>query len=313
MENEMYLEQVDYSNPFLAIKIWQIDCHDNNRLINEQQLQTMELLKQQYQWHYHPEIELLLLLEGEMLVFYHNEERKLLPGDVAILGSSEPHLTLQTKSNLRYIVLQIQLSQYWDSSTTHLMHHFNEVIRPLSNLNYIFQHNDAVRDQARQFINHIFQEMNQCETGYELAVSAYIKQILLLLLRYDTDKQLEYDDNHQMQRLMPALQYMDSHLTEKLSVKEAAQAVSMSYTYFIKMFKQTMGMSFTDFVAHKRIKKAEKLLLTCTDSIAEIAINVGLPNIGHFYERFRKYNDCSPKQYRERYLHSIKKVDNDEQ
>jgi len=308
MLENMRFENVVYQNPFLALRVWQIDSTIKPAFLKENTNYREEKIRDQHNWHYHPEVEFLLICDGALSAFYKDEELFLKSGDVVLFGSSEPHLTFQANDHLSYIVLQIQLNQYWDSSTVNLMHHFTEVIRPLSSLNYIFQHDELARKSAADLIKSIFTEMNNARIGYELAVSALVKNLLLLLLRNDSKKELNYDDNQLIQRLQPSITYIDEHLTDKLSVTEAANTVNMSYTYFIKTFKNAIGMSFTDYVSFKRIKKSEQQLLTSSASIAEIAASVGISNIGHFYDRFHKYNNCSPKQFRERYLstaHSI--------
>lgn len=88
--------------------------------------------------------------------------------------------------------------------------------------------------------------------------------------------------------LKPVLDYVEAHLSDKISAEQACQLVNFSYTYFLKYFKQIMGISFTDYVIHRRIKYAERLLLTEDLSIAQIAEQVGLPNLSHFYKLFKR-------------------------
>ncbi|QAY68058.1 AraC family transcriptional regulator [Paenibacillus protaetiae] len=299
MYPEMYYEQVVYQDPFLAVRIWQIDT--SNEDIRDADLQIEQVQQFNSHWHYHKEIEFLLILQGEMAVFYNQEQLLLREGDIALFGSNEPHTTVQTKAgNLSYIVFQIDLSKYWDSSTLKSMQYFSEVIRPLSALNYVYSKHDGARRQTVRLIREIYKEMNDQSLGFELAVSSRLKTMLLLLLRHDTDKKLNYLDNAMLERLQPALYYIENHLSEKLSINELSAFMNISYTHFIKMFKKAVGMSFTDFVVYKRIKKAEQMLLTSDTSIAEVAEAVGISNLGHFYDRFRRYNGCSPKQFKDR-------------
>jgi AraC-like DNA-binding protein len=301
MYPELRHEQVIYQNPFLAMRIWQIDSE--KRASEEIRLRTEQDWKQKryYDWHYHEEVEFLLLLKGEMTAFCTEEQLVLRKGDIALFGSSEPHRTIQTKDgNTSQLVFQIDLRKYWDLSTLNSMRHFSEVIRPLSSLNYIFRNNREVRNQTAALILEIYREMNDGQIGYELAVSSRIKSILLLLLRHDSRMQLNYNDNRLLGRLQPAVDYVEEHLSDKLSVAEVSGIINMSYTHFIKTFKKAVGMSFTDFVVYKRIKKAEQQLLTNDVSIAAIAESVGISNLGHFYDLFRRYNNCSPKQFKDR-------------
>ena len=294
MHPEMCHEQVIYQNPHLAVRIWKIQSDRNWHH------DPVEKLRRSPPWHYHEEVELLLILNGELTVYYGEEQLVLQSGDVALFGSSEPHWTLHTGGQLDYIVFQIHLHHYWDPSTINSMKHFSEVIRPLSSLNYIFREFPQARRQVAALIREIFEEMNAGQIGYELAVTARIKSILLLLLRFDSKRQLDYTDNRLIGRLQPAIDYVEAHLSEKLSVEALSKRLNISYTHFIKLFKKAVGMSFTEFVNFKRIKKAEQQLLTSDISIAEIAESVGMSNLGHFYDLFRRYNDCSPKQFKER-------------
>ncbi|MFC5470273.1 helix-turn-helix domain-containing protein [Cohnella suwonensis] len=301
MYPDMRHEQVVYQNPFLAMRIWQIDSVGR---MADDWLRKKEQdwrLQKYSDWHYHEEVEFLLILEGELTCFHREERFALQGGDVAVFGSSEPHLTVHTKEGaISYIVFQIDLRKYWDPSTLGSMQHFSEVIRPLSSMNYIYRENAEARRRTASLIREIYEEMNDARIGYELAVSSRIKNILLLLLRHDTRLMLNYNDNLLLGRLQPAVDYVEANLSEKLSVPDICPMVNMSYTHFIKTFKKAVGMTFTDFVVHKRILKAEQLLLTSDSSIADVAESVGISNLGHFYDMFRRQNGCSPKQFKDR-------------
>jgi AraC-like DNA-binding protein/mannose-6-phosphate isomerase-like protein (cupin superfamily) len=300
MYPELINEQVVYQNPFLAMRIWQIDALHRATEETKRQLELDWLQKRYVKWHYHKEVEFLHVLKGELTAFCANERLILREGDICLFGANEPHHTIQTDAEISYLVFQIDLHQYWDQSTLGSMRHFSEVIRPLSALNYIYRTNSEVRETTAMLIKDIQQEMNEKQLGYELAVSSRFKNILLLLLRNDNEFKLHYSDNGLIDRMQPALDYVDKHLGEKLTIEALSKTMNMSYTYFIKQFKTAVGMPFTDYVTYKRIKKAEQQLLTGTASIAEIAEAVGMTNLGHFYDMFRRINDCTPRQFKDR-------------
>ncbi|MBO7746916.1 AraC family transcriptional regulator [Paenibacillus sp. MWE-103] len=300
MTAEIRHEHVAYQNPFLAIKIWRIDSDPERDRAYRRDKEGQRKVPFPA-WNYHDEIEFLLILRGEMTAYYGEEQLPLRRGDVALFGSAEPHTTLQANdAPLSYLVFQLNLRKYWDQSTMNNMMHFAEIIRPLSALNYIFRENRAARAQVASLIRGIYKEMNDPQIGCELAVSAMIKTILLALLRNDGRKRLHYHDHLLYERLRPALHHVEEHLHEKLSVETVSGLLSMSGTHFMKSFKKALGMTFTEFVVFKRIKRAEQLLLTRDISIADAAAAVGMSNLGHFYRQFNRLNDCSPKQFRDR-------------
>ena len=75
---------------------------------------------------------------------------------------------------------------------------------------------------------------------------------------------------------------------------------NVSYHYFVKLFRKTMGLSFLEYVNYKKIKRAERILLTKDLSIAQVGEEIGMTNMAHFYKMFKKHNQCSPNEYRKK-------------
>lgn len=280
-----YNEKVPYENPLLSIRIFQT-LRENTDYIN---------------WHYHKQLELLLVLDGELEVNLEDNSHFLFPGDVMIIGEYELHRDRCGKG-LNYIVLQFDLDHFFDHGSIPYMRHFSETHTPLSQANYIFQENPGVKAEVGACIQKILKEKSDKETGYELAISILIKQILLLLLRSDTRQTLSQGDSFDKLRLKPVLDYVEAHLNDRIQVEEVCRIANMSYYYFVKFFKKSIGMSFTEYVNYRKVKWAERILLTKDLSISEVGERIGMPNMAHFYKMFKKYNDCSPKQFQRKML-----------
>ncbi|OME77933.1 AraC family transcriptional regulator [Paenibacillus sp. FSL A5-0031] len=278
-------EKVAYENPLLSLRVFRpirsLDGYTN--------------------WHYHKQVELLLILEGELDVYVDEESFHLTSGDIVLIGASELHSD-RSHNLLDYIVLQFDLEPFFDQSTIPYMRYFSETQTPLSKANYIFQENNTAKQQAVSYIHQLLHETTHKENGYELAVSVLVKQILLLLLRNDSRKVLIEQDNFERIRLKPVLDYIENHLTDRIQVEEVCKIANMSYYYFVKYFKKTIGLSFTEYVNYRKVKWAERILLTKDLSISEVGERIGMPNMAHFYKMFKKYNDCSPKQFQRKML-----------
>ncbi len=282
---EIYNEKVVYENPLLSLRIFR----------------TTREIEHYTNWHYHKQLELLLILSGSLDVYVAEDMYQLHAGDVLLLGASELHRDRNLEP-LDYIVLQFDLEHFFDQSTIAYIRYFTETRLPLSQANYMFKENQAVQQQAASCIRQILQEATRKETGYELAVSLLIKQILLLLLRNDNRQVLARQDNFDRLRLKPVLDYVEQHLTDRIQVEEVCKIANMSYYYFVKYFKKTIGLSFTEYVNYRKIKWAERILLTKDLSISEVGERIGMPNMAHFYKMFKKHNECSPKQFQRKML-----------
>lgn len=282
---EAFNEKVVYENPLLSLRIFRTSRNKDDYT----------------NWHYHKQLELLLILEGELDVYVEEEHFHLSSGDVVLIGASELHRD-RSDGKLDYIVLQFDLDQFYDQSTIPYMRYFSETQLPLSKANYIFRQNNGIQQQTASCTRQILEEATRKETGYELAVSILIRQILLLLLRGDDRKVLAIQDDFERIRLKPVLDYIEAHLTDRIQVEEVCKIANMSYYYFVKYFKKTIGLSFTEYVNYRKVKWAERILLTKDLSISEVGERIGMPNMAHFYKMFKKYNDCSPKQYQRKML-----------
>ncbi|WP_244163372.1 helix-turn-helix domain-containing protein [Paenibacillus pectinilyticus] len=260
-------------------------------------------------WHYHKEIEFILVEQGTHEIQTPNRVYTLQAGDVLLIGSSQLHRGRKiSDKDLVYIVLHIDLQPYFDPAMMRYYRHFLEILQPLEELNYIFRENEPVKKEIAQIITDTHDEVMETNKGYEIAVSMHIKHLLLMLLRHDTRDLLtspvHVEADADMIRALVA--YVDEHLTEKIDMNAVSQIAGMSYTYFSKYFKKKMGSSFIDYVNQKRISTAERLLVTEKRSVNEIAESVGIGNMAHFYELFKRFNGCTPKQY----LHKMNVEDN---
>ncbi|GGD50512.1 hypothetical protein GCM10010911_05050 [Paenibacillus nasutitermitis] len=283
---EVYNEKVAYENPLLSTKVFQSQ-RNHDFTIN---------------WHYHREIELLLVNEGILDVNIDEKSVRLEAGDVAIIGSNELHRDRSVGVPLNYNVLQFDIEQFFDHSTMPYMRFFSETKNPLSRANYIFRDNDKANKEAADCIRAILKEVTFKQTGYELAVSMIIKKLLLLLIRSDTKKVLAEREDFDRARLRNVLDFVEANLTDRIQVEEVSKMANMSYYYFVKFFKKAIGLSFTEYVNYRKIKWAERILLTKDLSVSEVGDHIGMPNMAHFYKMFKKYNDCSPKQFQKRML-----------
>lgn len=96
-----------------------------------------------------------------------------------------------------------------------------------------------------------------------------------------------------------ALEYIEeNYMQESLSLNGAASAAEVSSSYFSAAFSQEMNMTFTEYVTHKRMEKAKKLLRQSQMQQSEIASAVGYKDPHYFSFVFKKTVGCTPREYR---------------
>ena len=100
-------------------------------------------------------------------------------------------------------------------------------------------------------------------------------------------------------RLDKALEVDHLHLNPMITLPDLARAVGAKPGHLSQTLNQHMGTSFFELINHHRILEAKRLLLTCEDTILDIAYRVGFNSRSSFYKCFRDICGVSPSRYRQ--------------
>ncbi|MFC5407212.1 helix-turn-helix domain-containing protein [Cohnella soli] len=92
--------------------------------------------------------------------------------------------------------------------------------------------------------------------------------------------------------------YIEAHLHEDLSLDAMAEKMHFNKIYLSELFKQAVGMTYTQYVTEARMAHARRLLTQSALSIQEISEQVGFNDAAYFIKTFRKYTGQSPLKFR---------------
>lgn len=106
-------------------------------------------------------------------------------------------------------------------------------------------------------------------------------------------------------QIAAAKQYIDEHFHEPLQMSEVANKLYLSTAYFSRLFKEKIGMTFSDYLASCRIERARQLLATTDLSISEVANAIGYQEANSFSRLFKARTGQSPSEYRAAQFHEI--------
>lgn len=95
-----------------------------------------------------------------------------------------------------------------------------------------------------------------------------------------------------------ALQYIDGHYMQRITLTEVADSVFVSQWHLSKLLNRHTGKSFFDLLGQVRIEKAQALLADPSLKVGEIAEMVGFLDVAHFSKTFKKIVGKSPVKYR---------------
>ena len=95
-----------------------------------------------------------------------------------------------------------------------------------------------------------------------------------------------------------AIQYIDDHLADKLSLASVAQAVFVHPSYLSQRFKLDTGDVISSFIQKRRVVEAKHFMRYTNDSVSQIASFYQFCSQSHFIQVFKKHTGMTPQAYR---------------
>lgn len=141
--------------------------------------------------------------------------------------------------------------------------------------------------------------------GKKQAIRATLDRLLVDLLRMiPTDPvgilDMPTSDVPERIKLRKALNYIDFHFRDPITLKQAAAHTPWSPNYFSEKFSTIIGQSFQQYVQDHRLQYAHRLLLNSSLPVTEIALASGFNSLPYFIRCFKSKYGVSPSAGRYR-------------
>ena len=140
--------------------------------------------------------------------------------------------------------------------------------------------------------------LEQDPTGSRLYVETTAAMLAVHLLQHYGQQRLEfrnYSDGLPRSILRQVLDYIQTNLSLDLGLAELAAIAYLSPHYFMRLFKQSTGLTPHQFVIRCRVERAKTLLLNGNGSISDIAQQVGFANQAHLNVHIKRSLGVTPK------------------
>lgn len=95
--------------------------------------------------------------------------------------------------------------------------------------------------------------------------------------------------------------FIDQHLGRCIRTNELALLLSLSTSYFSRLFKQTMGTTPLMYVTTRRVEAAGQYMLCSECSLSDIALKYGFCDQSHLCRVFKRETGLSPQTWRKLY------------
>lgn len=249
--------------------------------------------------HWHSDVEMIYVLDGQFRVGINQEAKLLNRGEMALATSGRIHYFDDTNISGKIMILifhpkLVGFSEGWPLE--------NYTVSPFILRNNLDEQRTNALDRIEQLMLSMEKEDRRPDAFTQYMITSMLNELCGLCLRYfswpaEAPAKRSSIKANEVSQLQEMLLYIDKHYNSGLSLPHAAKQFNLSPSYFSKLIKKTLGMSFSSYLESRKILRAEKLLQANDKNITEIAYDCGFESIRTFNRIFKKINGCPPTQF----------------
>jgi AraC-like DNA-binding protein len=255
-------------------------------------------------WHFHPEIELTCIVEGEGDRCVGDHLGAFTAGDLVLLGPNLPHYWRSVKAGGR--------AQRAQALVVHMRSHslgqgFLDLpeCRDWKRLLETSSQGLCFDSATSRLVRPLLDSLLSASGAHRLLALLEVLQALVAgegdAVRLAGVGYLPGNDSLAADRMRRVYDHLYAHLEEPLSLPEIAQVAGMSDAAFSRYCKKVTGRTLTCLINELRVARACKELVETAQSVSEIAFLTGFQSLSNFNRVFADAKRMSPSQYRSRH------------
>ena len=123
----------------------------------------------------------------------------------------------------------------------------------------------------------------------------------VMVMDYTEKMRKYYRSDTNSKHINVCKEYIYSHIKERITIEDLADALGVSPSYLSRLFKKETGVSVSSYIRAQKIEMAKNLLRFSDYSMIDIANRLSFSSQSHFIQQFRDVVGMTPKKYRDKY------------
>lgn len=256
--------------------------------------------------HWHEEVEMVVVRGTRARIGLNSRVVELAQGDIMVIKPGDVHCFLPGTEHLTIILFRLEL--FTESLVV------DKATQPLRELFGKSTHLPAIalkEIEINRYLDVISNENRSEQIGYQWVMIARFYDLVVHLLRTQKPAAEECSGewpctlSKKFEFVESVCEYLEAHYEEPIKLDQVAEHIKFSKFYVCKLFKEIKGITLMEYLNHFRIVKSEWALLFSQATILDIAIHHGFNNLTSYNRLFKKYNDCTPSEFRKRHRTKI--------
>ncbi len=258
-----------------------------------------------YHYNWHPDLELLAIIRGDVEVCADGEVSLLHERDLFLINSNVGHATLSLGTDSVALLLHIDPTFFQDffPSTQSLIISCRSDDQNRENMVFR-QIRSCLADMMLYYGSAPDQQLRYEATFYSL--------IRILLTDFDVKEEAVVHAQTRIsldKAILKLIQYIDEHYQQRISLEDISRISGYHRIYISQLFKSRMGINFIEYLNRVRLREATAALRMTDDSVTDIALRCGFSDLKSFSNRFRETFCRTPTAYRQSLTEAGKSID----
>jgi AraC-like DNA-binding protein len=260
-------------------------------------------------WHYHPELELHYVIQGEGVRLVGDNISNFSSGEIILLGENLPH-TWRCKEeyfqqNPELAVEAIVIQFLPDCLGRYLLGLPEAYLIPklFEKAKNGLMVNGAAREKLIPLMYAAVEATNLDRIIILLSILkilAETDEVDTIATKYHAFAQSNESDTV---RINKVCSYTLTNYKKEITLEEIASISNLSVTSFCRYFKLITKKTYYDFLIEIRISHACRLLIEDKLPTEVLCFDCGFNNVSNFYRHFKKITKMTPLEYKRKYLH----------
>ena len=252
-------------------------------------------------WHWHEEIELIVVIEGSTKVFYIEGSLELKEGDGIFINCNVLHRLTQTSKTDCHIINFVLRPEFIGGRMDSII--YTKYVSPIcsnSALQLIKFESEKPSDQSIiNMIKKAFYTFNNSDFGYEMILRKYLTEAWrLLCCNYPEFLESGISATEDQNRINKIIHYVHENYSKKITVSTMANIASISESECYRLFQKALSTTPIDYLSTHRLQQAPIKLINSSNSILNISQELGFNSSSYFSKKFKEMYGCTPQAYR---------------
>lgn len=235
-------------------------------------------------YHWHKEIELVYVLEGELEITVNNTEHTLHTDEFLLINSVENHSLSGNDSKCLIVDISYEFTAQFDESL------YNSVFTVVGG--------SGAEEELRNLLWQLSRTLNESDLPdlKQYSLITDILHVLFVQCRHENPNAVKEGEKIQSRYVKLVIEYIEQNYCGEFTEKGIAELLGVHPIYLAQRFKEATGKTFTEYVLEFRLERAMYALINKGMSIEDSAKAGGFPSKRTFIAKCKRVYNITPFQ-----------------